>query len=251
MPSQSKDYANQNTKYAISTEGIRQPNVNSSPQYWFTLFCLEAIIVANLRTSRRTIWCSENYAGVQKMTNYRYDSFLIITIIIIIKLWWLFNCSMIASRRLTWDTQGDNNTHRKSNPHHCTDFTRTFCFSKVFVWDWRLKEKEGDGDEFLGIIGEHRYVFYISSDRSTLCYAAAPDKIQQLVAFLLSPCQSFTKVTRPESKPNLLGRRRQPSHPTFPPSLSIMIIGKTSRRSGGARIVSWADHMEPRAERGE
>ena len=47
-------------------------NVNFSPQYWFTLFCREAIIDANLRTFRHTIWSSENCAGVQKMTNYRY-----------------------------------------------------------------------------------------------------------------------------------------------------------------------------------
>ena len=96
MPSQSKEYANQNTKYAISTKRIRQPkhqvrhlnqkstptktpstpsqskeyatktpntqsqskeyaNVNFSPQYRFTLFCRETIIVANLRTFWRTI----------------------------------------------------------------------------------------------------------------------------------------------------------------------------------------------------
>ena len=87
-------------QYAISTKRIRQPkhqvrhfnpkstpiktpntpsqskehaNVNFSPQYRFTLFCREAIIDVNLRTFRRTIWSFENCAGVQKITNYRYD----------------------------------------------------------------------------------------------------------------------------------------------------------------------------------
>ena len=100
MPSQWKEYANQNTKYAISIRRLRQlkhqirhlnqkstptktpstpsqskeyAKVNFSPQYWFMLFWREAIIVVNLRTFWRTILSSENCAGVQKMTNYRYE----------------------------------------------------------------------------------------------------------------------------------------------------------------------------------
>ena len=48
--------------------------MNFSPQYWFTLFCYEAIIDANLHTFRRPIWSFKKYAGVQNMTNYRYES---------------------------------------------------------------------------------------------------------------------------------------------------------------------------------
>ena len=69
-PSQSKEYATKTPN--TQSQSKEYANVNFSPQYWFTLFCRETIIVANLRTFWRTIWSSENCAGVQKMTNHRY-----------------------------------------------------------------------------------------------------------------------------------------------------------------------------------
>ena len=59
---------NMKTKTASTSNvhGLKMKNVNFSLQYWCTLFSREAIIVANLRTFRHTIWSFENCAGVQK-----------------------------------------------------------------------------------------------------------------------------------------------------------------------------------------
>ena len=55
---QNTKYANQNTKYANQK---------------FTLFCREAIFVANLRTFLAYNFQVKKCGGVQKMTNVRYD----------------------------------------------------------------------------------------------------------------------------------------------------------------------------------
>ena len=55
---QNTKYANQNTKYANQK---------------FTLFCREAIFVANLRTFLAYFLQAKKYGGVPKRTNIRYD----------------------------------------------------------------------------------------------------------------------------------------------------------------------------------
>ena len=59
---QNAKYAKQNTKCANSIKRVRQTN-----KYWFTLFCCDAIFVANLHTLlayllqvKKIWWCSEN-----------------------------------------------------------------------------------------------------------------------------------------------------------------------------------------------
>ena len=54
---QNTKYANQNTKYANQK---------------FTLFCREAIFVANLRTFLAYFLQAKKYGGVPKRTNIRY-----------------------------------------------------------------------------------------------------------------------------------------------------------------------------------
>ena len=54
---QNTKYANQNTKYANQK---------------FTLFCREAIFVANLRTFLAYFFQAKKYGGVPKRTNIRY-----------------------------------------------------------------------------------------------------------------------------------------------------------------------------------
>ena len=66
---QNAKYAKQNTKCANSIKRVRQTN-----KYWFTLFCRDAIFVANLRTFLAYNWQAKNCGGVQKMTNMRYAS---------------------------------------------------------------------------------------------------------------------------------------------------------------------------------
>ena len=56
---QNTKYANQNTKYANQK---------------FTLFCREAIFVANLRTFLAYFFQAKKYGGVPKRTNIRYGS---------------------------------------------------------------------------------------------------------------------------------------------------------------------------------
>ena len=56
---QNTKYANQNTKYANQK---------------FTLFCREAIFVANLRTFLAYFLQAKKYGGVPKRTNIRYAS---------------------------------------------------------------------------------------------------------------------------------------------------------------------------------
>ena len=56
---QNTKYANQNTKYANQK---------------FTLFCREAIFVANLRTFLAYFLQAKKYGGVPKRTNIRYDA---------------------------------------------------------------------------------------------------------------------------------------------------------------------------------
>ena len=55
---QNTKYANQNTKYANQK---------------FTLFCREAIFVANLRTFLAYFLQAKKYGGVPKRTNIRYE----------------------------------------------------------------------------------------------------------------------------------------------------------------------------------
>ena len=57
---QNTKYANQNTKYANQK---------------FTLFCREAIFVANLRTFLAYFLQAKKYGGVPKRTNIRYAYF--------------------------------------------------------------------------------------------------------------------------------------------------------------------------------
>ena len=57
-------YDNQNTKYA-------NQNTNYANQK-FTLFCREAIFVANLSTFLAYFFQAKKYGGVPKMTNIRY-----------------------------------------------------------------------------------------------------------------------------------------------------------------------------------
>ena len=98
-PSQPKEYANQNTKYAISIKRVRQPKhqvrhlnqKNTQPKHqihnlnqkntpmWILVpnIDLRCFVVRQLLSRiyalfRRTIWRSENCAGVQKVTNHRY-----------------------------------------------------------------------------------------------------------------------------------------------------------------------------------
>ena len=59
---QNAKYAKQNTKCANSIKRVRQTN-----KYWFTLFCRDAIFVANLRTflayllqAKKIWWRTEN-----------------------------------------------------------------------------------------------------------------------------------------------------------------------------------------------
>ena len=68
---QNAKYAKQNTKCANSIKRVCQTN-----NYWFTLFCRDAIFVANLRTFWRTFYRPNKYGGVRKMTNMRYASSL-------------------------------------------------------------------------------------------------------------------------------------------------------------------------------
>ena len=64
-------YANQNSKYA---------NQNSKyAQYQFTLFCRDAIFVANLRTFLAYNLQAKKCGGVQKITNIRYGSKVCLT----------------------------------------------------------------------------------------------------------------------------------------------------------------------------
>ena len=46
--------------------------MNFTPQYRFTLFCCEAIFIANLRTFWRTFYRFKKYGGVPNMTNMAY-----------------------------------------------------------------------------------------------------------------------------------------------------------------------------------
>ena len=61
---QNSMYANQNSKYANQN--------NKYARYWFTLFCREAIFVANLRTFLAYNLQAKKCSGVQKMTNIMY-----------------------------------------------------------------------------------------------------------------------------------------------------------------------------------
>ena len=53
---QNNNYADQNIKYTNKNQpsmlicSLKYINVNFTPRYWFTLFCREAVFVANLRT---------------------------------------------------------------------------------------------------------------------------------------------------------------------------------------------------------
>ena len=58
---QNTKYANQNTKYANQK---------------FTLFCREAIFVANLRTFLAYFLQAKKYGGIPKRTNIRYVQFV-------------------------------------------------------------------------------------------------------------------------------------------------------------------------------
>ena len=61
---QNAKYAKQNTKCANSIKRVRQTN-----KYWFTLFCRDAIFVANFRSFLAYNLQAKIYSGVQKMKN--------------------------------------------------------------------------------------------------------------------------------------------------------------------------------------
>ena len=62
-PTKNSEYANQNSKYG---------------QYWFMLFCRDAIFVANLRTFLVYHLQTKKRGGVQKTTNMRYGKVVLL-----------------------------------------------------------------------------------------------------------------------------------------------------------------------------
>ena len=64
-------YDNQNTKYANQNTKYANQNTKYANQK-ITLFCREAIFVANLRTFLAYFLQAKKYGGVPKKTNMRY-----------------------------------------------------------------------------------------------------------------------------------------------------------------------------------